>query len=102
MATLEHRSSSINTQIIPKIDATISNLNSVIRQNNSISIPSGFNYATSLRQYMNDVEEVRNSYSHIKDYLLTANKSLDSDIEEMSNDLLQMKKVEVKTRVQAL
>ena len=101
MATIEHRSTSINMHIVPKIDATLSNLDAVIRHNNSISIPNDFYYAATLRQYMRDVEEVKNNYSHVKNFLLT-NKSLDSDIEEMSNDLLQIKKVEVKTRVQSL
>ena len=102
MSKIDYNSSSVNTSIMPKITATIDNLDSLNSCNNSISIPRGFKYTSFLNNYFLDMKEVRKLYFNQKIALENAEKKISRIIEEMNVDLLNLKKIEISNKGESL
>ncbi len=96
MAILDFKNGSLQTQILPKINSTIDNLNNLIVRNNEIYVPSDFEYSGLINNYRQAVGKIRDNYVAQRSYLLQANKTLDNAIGQMNDDLLRIRKVEVK------
>ncbi len=103
MSKIEYDNGPIATQILPNINATISKLDSLINKCNEIANPRyGYSYAEFLNNFNQDVKSIKRDYELQRENLEDANKRLNNVIDNMNSDLLNIKEIEIQSRVDAL
>lgn len=103
MSKIEYDNGPITTQILPNINATISKLDSLINKCNEIATPRyGYSYAEILNNFKQDVKTIKKDYELQRDNLENTNKRLNILIDNMNSDLLNIKEIEIQSRVDTL
>lgn len=98
MSKLKFNYTYISTNIIPNINAAISELDSLVKKNDTIFIPRDFYYYNYLKEYKEQVRLIKGFYEDKLEFLTTSNKKLDSTLDTLNNDLLSLKQAEIKFR----
>ena len=98
MANLVFDNFELQKTVIPSIESTIEILSSAIIISNNLNIPSGFMFATTLKELPTYLQTISNNFAYTKDWINSSNSRLENCLEELSNRLQDIGKLEIKSR----
>lgn len=99
MAKVVFDNNLINANIIDDLNNSINILNQLIDIADNTRIPDRFGYDWKFRDYIYDLKEARRIYIEKRDLIISFNKKIGTILNNMSENLYNIKSVEIRKRV---